>query len=386
MVARTLTAVVDAERGREPCSHGLAVRGDPRLLPDHHAVRIHKREPGPSNERIGFLEEPERVCAAVALVVGGEERTDVREPSAPRRASVSAWATTSPSEWPTRPRGWSIVTPPRTSGIPSPNAWASTPRPMRRSSRRPQSRGELGERLDGDGAVRCLLQPSPGPRRRCTATSPLRAPEPRRCRRGRRRTPPRACPSSRQAQRAARKTRDRACVPPGSRRSSPRRRRTSPVPSLPWSRSGFRRSRRTGRPHGAARHTESRPRRGPFAGSRTAPRRRGAARRRGGPRSPSDPRCARSSSRALPRRHSAAPCRGRHLAPDPLLVDERLADVEEDGTDSQAAPAARRRDTSSRSSAVVTLARRGSPSTTAIRPPDRSTSDAQSVAPASSPA
>ena len=39
-----------------------------------------------------------------------------------------------------------------------------------------------------------------------------------------------------------------------------------------------------------------------------------------------------------------------------------------------------------RSDGVVTLSSRGSPSTTAIRPPERSTSDAQSVAPARSPA
>ena len=70
-----------------------------------------------------------------------------------------------------------------------------------------------------------------GPRRRWTATSPLRAPEPRRCRRGRRRTPPRAGPSSRRAQRAARRTRDRACDPqaPGARHHVGVERRPCPV-------------------------------------------------------------------------------------------------------------------------------------------------------------
>ncbi len=53
-------------------------------------------------------------------------------PAAPSSASVSAWATTSPSEWPTSPRGCSMTTPARTSGMPSPNACASTPSPIRR--------------------------------------------------------------------------------------------------------------------------------------------------------------------------------------------------------------------------------------------------------------
>ena len=66
-------------------------------------------------------------------------------------------------------------------------------------------------------------------------------------------------------------------------------------------------------------------------------------------------------------------------APPPLLVDERLADVEDDCLQSHDS-------TSARSAEVVTLSSRGSPSTTATRPPLRSTSDAQSVAPARSPA
>ena len=63
----------------------------------------------------------------------------------------------------------------------------------------------------------------------------------------------------------------------------------------------------------------------------------------------------------------------------PRLVDERLADVEEDGLHSHDA-------TSSRSALVVTLSSFGSPSTTFTRPPRASTSAEQSVAPARSPA
>ena len=59
--------------------------------------------------------------------------------------------------------------------------------------------------------------------------------------------------------------------------------------------------------------------------------------------------------------------------PVPLLVDERLADVEENGSQSHDS-------TSCRSAAVVIFRSRTSPSTTRIRPPPASTSDAQSVA------
>src|SRR5215210_2581028 len=50
-------------------------------------------------------------------------------PAAPSTASMSAWAITSPSEWPASPRSDSTSTPPRTSGTPSTRACASTPRP-----------------------------------------------------------------------------------------------------------------------------------------------------------------------------------------------------------------------------------------------------------------
>src|SRR5581483_2380087 len=55
-------------------------------------------------------------------------------PAAPRSASTSACAITSPSEWPASPRGWASSTPPRTSGTPSTSACASTPTPTRTSA------------------------------------------------------------------------------------------------------------------------------------------------------------------------------------------------------------------------------------------------------------
>src|SRR5215210_960602 len=52
--------------------------------------------------------------------------------AAPSSASISACATTSPSEWPARPSP-SSSTPPSTSGVPDANPCASTPIPTRRS-------------------------------------------------------------------------------------------------------------------------------------------------------------------------------------------------------------------------------------------------------------
>src|SRR5438445_10275856 len=76
-------------------------------------------------------------------------------PAAPRIASVSACAITSPSEWPERPRGWSIRTPPSTSGTPSSSACASKPVPTRYSDTR-ESLRQLVERADRHGPVRRL--------------------------------------------------------------------------------------------------------------------------------------------------------------------------------------------------------------------------------------
>src|SRR5262245_3227735 len=64
--------------------------------------------------------------------------------------------------------------------------------------------------------------------------------------------------------------------------------------------------------------------------------------------------------------------------PEARLVDERLPGVEHDRLYSQ-------EDTSSRSEASVTLSSFGSPSTVRTRPPAASTSEAQSVTPATSP-
>src|SRR5262249_8499892 len=60
-------------------------------------------------------------------------------PAAPSRASVTACSTTSASLWPTRPRGCSTRTPPKSSGRPSASRWVSCPMPTR------MGRGLAGE-------------------------------------------------------------------------------------------------------------------------------------------------------------------------------------------------------------------------------------------------
>src|SRR5439155_1119193 len=84
-------------------------------------------------------------------------------PAAPSTASVSACASTSPSEWPARPRGWSIETPPRSSGTPSSSACASTPIPTRSSGIGGESVRKLGQRVHADVGPGRILQVAPGP-------------------------------------------------------------------------------------------------------------------------------------------------------------------------------------------------------------------------------
>ena len=87
VVARTLTELArDAERAREPLAHLVPVRRDPRLLADHDAVGVDELVAGRCTCRVRLGEKDERVRAAIALVVGREERADVgRGP--PRRAA-----------------------------------------------------------------------------------------------------------------------------------------------------------------------------------------------------------------------------------------------------------------------------------------------------------
>ena len=68
------------ERRREPIAHRGSVRRDARLLADQHAVGVDELVAGLPHLPVGLAEQLQRVRSAVALVVGREERPDVREP------------------------------------------------------------------------------------------------------------------------------------------------------------------------------------------------------------------------------------------------------------------------------------------------------------------
>src|SRR5690348_7740446 len=73
-------ARVDPERTREPTPHLLAVRCDPRVLPDDDAVGVDDLVAGFEDLPVRLGKQIERVCAVEALVVRREERADVSPP------------------------------------------------------------------------------------------------------------------------------------------------------------------------------------------------------------------------------------------------------------------------------------------------------------------
>ena len=77
---------LDAERAREAVSHLFPVAGDPWLLADQDAVRVHQHIAGVAHLRVRVSEQVERVGAVPAGVSGGEERADVAEPGRPEHA------------------------------------------------------------------------------------------------------------------------------------------------------------------------------------------------------------------------------------------------------------------------------------------------------------
>src|SRR5438874_2124395 len=254
-------------------------------------------------------------------------------PAAPSRASVSAWARTSPSEWPARPRGCSIRTPPSTSGTPSSRACASKPVPTRYSDTAKRLR-QLAERADRDDALGRL-------------DSGVRAPPDADC--------PQACSPRRDdvvvhpvadiedlfrghtglLHHVDEEARVRLLDAPALRRADEVDVRAEELLVV-----------RVHVPRGAeaqATHAQS-GEAGQRVGMKVAV-------------------CEHERGRAL---QVPAPVGGR-------FVHERLADVEHH--DAQRHPA-----TVSRSASEVTLSKRGSPSTTLTRPPAASTSPAQSVA------
>ena len=398
VVARTFTRSASSlERSRQAASHLVAVRGDPRLLAEEHAVGIDELEPGLPHLPVRLREQAERVGAAEALVVGWEERADVAEPCRAEKrvgqrvrddvpvgvageAVGMVDAHTAEHERDPRLEGVGVHT----------DADAKVAHGSRLAVGRDISRPDerLGERREIVDDERGLAEASAAAAPRGLAARGSRRdrrlpPARRRCRRGRRRTQPRrAC--DRWPRRCPRRRPGRACGRRGWRTPSDDvGRQIRPLaPSSRARRSGCRRDRRAAPSHGRdSRQSTASGIQVVRACTRSRPTRVG----RSIPRWRHSPKC--SSPRAMvtaerrPDDVRTEPDRARHLAPVALLVDERLADVEEDRLQSRSHDSTR-----ARSSRVVTLSSRGSPGTTLMRPPARSTSDAQSVAPARSPA
>ena len=317
-------------------------------------------------------------------------------PAAPSSASVSACATTSPSECPTRPRGWSIATPPRTSGTPSPNAWASTPRPTRRSLTLQPGAHAVGT-LAPPGARRArrsrrapsgvALQEPPRPAAEVDRDEPRgERRHARRCRPGRRRRRPR--------RRAARRARPARAKNAGSGLRTPRLAEPvtmstgSPADARPASSASLwlpASPTRSPAARSRSRHVERIRDRGRRVEYTIASHASGALDAEVAPELPVLLAALDRHAERRPDDVRAEPAAARHLAPVALLVDERLADVEEDRADRHAQPALEQPLDEREVVGVVTFTSRGSPATTPTRPPARSTSDAQSVASAEVP-
>ena len=379
VVARTLTRPTSTPSApASRLAHRLPVRRDPWLLPDQDAVGVDELEARLAHVPVGLGEQLERVGAAVALVVGRERARRCRQAPRLRGARRSARARSRRRRSGPRARaGARSTTPPRTSGTPSANACASTPMPIRRSligarlARPAATRGRRDRTWPpAASAAACpTAHGERGPRR-----APRRQPEARRCRLGHRRTRPRRRHSPR-ARRRARRSAGSGLRTPRLADDEMTSAGSVGVARPPLERRGLVADDPDAQPELAD---------GLEAGDRVGveivavvleavpPGRRPldpevppelvvllAALDRDAERRPDDVRL-----QPLPL--------GEH-PPPPLLVDERLADVEEDRLQSHDS-------TSARSASVVIFSSRTSPSTTRIRPPRASTREAQSVA------
>src|SRR3954451_19337652 len=283
--------------------------------------------------------------------------------AAPSSASISACVITSPSEWPASPRGESNATPPRTSGTPGSRACASTPVPIRSSDTKYPRK--VVEALDAQGGRWRFVQVAPGPaadvhrdhahgERRLDivvdAISDVRD----------LRDGPLCLGHDALEERGGRLL------------DAPARRRADEVDVLAQEVLGL---------HGCVAncsHRETVRSKQPQRGERVAVE---AAARPGCRRTlhaedVPDVRVRVAARGQAPEdaheREAWNAGRVRRALPQRRLVEERLADVEDDGLHSHDA-------TSSRSSGDVTFSSRRSPATALIRPPCASTSEAQSV-------
>jgi hypothetical protein len=69
------------KRAGKAAAHLFAVWRNLRLLPDKHDVRVDELKSGLTHLTVSLREQHERVCLAIALIVGREQGTDVRQPS-----------------------------------------------------------------------------------------------------------------------------------------------------------------------------------------------------------------------------------------------------------------------------------------------------------------
>ena len=358
VVARTLTSPPPTA-AESRCRISSAMRSDPRLLADQHAVGVDERPPGVTHLPVGLGEQhrARRRRGSARRPTGTASRC--RRARRRRAARRSARARERRRRSGPRARAdGRTSTPPSTSGTPSASACASTPMPDAECHR--EHLRQLRQRTDPDRTGRRLVEQAPRPAPDVHRhAGRRRAPAGHRCRRGRPRT--RSCQAPRRPRSTTRAKNAAAGFSTPQRADEPTKstcgRSCSSVsrgvlPTAPTTRP----------PRRAARRRRQRVR-VEVAGSGRQP----AA---GGSTPSSRPHVVvRTPARGQPAEH-AHQREARHahgvgrLLPHPRLVDERLADVEDDGGYSHAA-------TRSRSAGVVTLSSRSSPSTTVTRPPGR---------------
>ena len=109
----------DAGDRRDPPAHGLPVRTDARRLAQHVTSRWSMTPPLARTRSAAKArnrsDEAPRHCGSL----GGKCTPMSPSARAPRRASVRACSTTSPSEWAATPRSWAMRTPPSQTWSPS---------------------------------------------------------------------------------------------------------------------------------------------------------------------------------------------------------------------------------------------------------------------------
>ncbi len=162
---------VEPEQSRDVFADRRLVRDELRCLRMDGHVAVDRRPTGPRDLRDDLGEEPAAVEALPLRVRVGIVLADIAQgrPAA-RRASATAWSTTSASEWPSGPRGWSIRMPPRIRGRPATSRCVSCPKPTRtigpRSENATFASGSIAGPAATEGPILILNPPIYHPRSR----------------------------------------------------------------------------------------------------------------------------------------------------------------------------------------------------------------------------